>query len=503
MNTLERLKTTALTNPESVVSWLESLEGRGVKWKHSANSNQIVFKTDDYYYKAYAFDGVDKFTSLVRHAFAEVYQSYGIDWEIITIQTDNGYLDIEKRESLEVCTEWCDDILLNYSNTLRLVEEKLCFPEILKQVKEQYRYVSKIKLVRHCANKPEDYAVYKDKVILLDDADWFLYMLDENNKPISARNMFVKINLFEEDYTFTHWIVNPQKITSLSKICDINDKFFLFKRLDIISKESSLRNDFQKMLLNNINILTTNDEDDSIFENMSSIYSPFKKIFYCINTLEGIDYFTHNKIAIRQSDIKNNKSLWDDICYEYINRNLCNIRLYTSFYDTSIEYLCELLNQAKLYSIEPINGFPHTGLVLYVQWNILKDNDLWEDNFNYIQQHYPNVKITVNVILNEPFLQKILHKEIDFETFKNDCKAEILYGTSDDTPKEFFPHRETMLEVLSLYENIIDSKTFFRIFKDKPRFEETTKDCNHHEADCLPYYDSSKCCICDINAMKM
>ena len=503
MNSLEELKTTALTNPESVVTWLETLEGRGVKWKHSANSNQIVFKTDDYYYKAYAFDEVDKFNSLVRHAFAEVYQSYGIDWEIITIQTDKGFLDVERRQPLDVCTEWYDDILLNYSNTLRLVEEKLCFPDILKQVKEQYRYVSKIKLVRHCANKPVDYAVYNNKVILLDDADWFLYMLDEENKPISARNMFVKINLFEEDYTFTHWVVNPQKIMSLSKIYEINDKFFLFKRLDIITKESSLRNDFQKMLVDNIGLLTTNDEDSSIFEELSSIYSPFKKTFYCTNTLDGIDFLTHNKVAIRQSDIKKNKSLWDDVCYEYVNRNLCAIHLYSSLYDKSIEYLYELLNQAKLYSIEPIHGYTHTGLELHIQWNVLSDNALWEENFNYIRQHYPKVKIVVNIVLNEPFLQMLLNGDVDFKTFKGDSGAEILYGTADDTPNEFYPRRETMLEVLAMYENRIDSKTSFRIFKDRTRFDDNVKSCGHHNSDCLPYYNSNKCCICDFNAVKM
>ena len=113
MNDLEQLKNTALTNPESVVTWLETLQGKNVKWKHSANSNQIVFRTNDYYYKAYAFNEVDKFNSLIRHAFAEVYRSYGIDWEIITIQTEKGFLDVERREILDVCKDWYDDILIN------------------------------------------------------------------------------------------------------------------------------------------------------------------------------------------------------------------------------------------------------------------------------------------------------------------------------------------------------------------------------------------------------
>lgn len=503
MNSLEKLKTTALTNPESVVTWLETLDGQGVKWKHSANANQIVFKTDDYYYKAYAFDEVDKFNSLIRRAFAEVYQSYGIDWEIVTLQTDKGFLDVERRQPLEVCTEWYDDILLNYSNTLRLVEEKLCFSEILKQIQEHYKYVCKIKLIRHCANKSVDYALYKDKVILLDDADWFLCMLDENNKPISTRNIFIKVRLLDEDYTFTHWVVNPQKIMTLSRINDINDKFFLFKRLDLIIKEASLRGDFQRMLESNIKFLTINDDDASIIENNSLLYSPFKKIFYCTNTLEGIDYTTHNKVAIRYSDIIKNKTLWDDICCEYVNKNLCGIHLYTSFYDSSLDDLCELLNQAEHNFVVPVSGYLHTGITLFVQWNIIKDNSLWDNNLNYIQVRYPNVKVFVCVVMNEPFLQSVFNGDINLETFKDDCGVKIMYGSCDDTPKEFLPKRESLFNLFEKYKDIFDGRVFSRIYSNETKFDDGIKPCGHHESDCLPYYDSSKCCICDINAMKM
>ena len=490
MNYLEMLKTTYLTTPESVVTWLETLNGRGVKWKYSANANQIVFKTDDYYYKAYAFDEVDKFNSLIRHAFAEVYRSYGIDWEITTIKTDNGFLDIERREILKVCEDWYDDILINYSNTLKLVEEKLCFNDIVKQIQEQYKFVFNLKLVRNCTNKQSDYAIYKDKVILLDDADFFIYMLNERNKPIPTQNMFIKINLFDENYTFTHQIINPQLNMSLGSVYDRNDKFFLYRQLDIITRASSIKNEFQKMLLNNIELLTTNDDNKSIVEDLSQIYSPFKKTFYCTNSLENNNFLTHNRVAIQHDDISKNKTLWDDICYEYVSRNLCAIYLYTSFYDNSISELCELLNQAKLCSIHPINGYSHTGITLYVQWNIIKDNILWEENFNYIKQHYPNVKITVNVILNEPFLQSIFEKK-DIKIVKEDNGIKILYGGYDDTPKEYLPRRKSMLKLFTYDSYIFDEKFSHKIYKN------SGESCCEHHKYCLPYYDSDKCSICD------
>lgn len=501
MNDLEQLKNTALTNPESVVTWLETLQGKNVKWKHSANSNQIVFRTNDYYYKAYAFNEVDKFNSLIRHAFAEVYRSYGIDWEIITIQTEKGFLDVERREILDVCKDWYDDILINYSDTLCRVEEKLCFNDITKQIQQQYKYVSKIKLMRHCANKPVDYALYKDKIILLDDADWFLYMLDEENKPIPTKNMFIKVNLFDEDYTFTQWFINPQKSMALNKIYEVNDKFFLFKRLDLITREASIRNEFQKMLVDNINLLTSKENTNSIVEYLSEIYSPFKKTFYCTNTLDEINFNIHNKVAIRQADIYKNKSLWDEICNEYVNRNLCSIHLYTSFYETSIYDLCELLNQAKLYSIEPINGYSHTGITLCVQWNIIKDNNIWEDNLRYIQLHYPRVKIIVNVIINEPFLQYISDEDINLKTFKEEYNVKIVYGSYDDTPKEFLPRRKSMLKFFNDCVYKIDGETYFRIYRNETKFENDIKPCGHHTNSCLPYYDSDKCAVCDFEAI--
>ena len=503
MNDLKELKETALTNPESVVSWLESLHGKDVKWKHSANANQIVLKTDNYYYKVYAFNEVDRFNSLIRHAFAEVYRSYGIDWEIITVQTDKGFLDIERREILEVCTEWCNEILINYSKTLALVEEKLGFNDIIKQIREYYKYAYKLKLIRHSVNKPMDYALYKDKIILLDDADWVLYILDEENNPISVMNMFVKVNVFDEDYTFTHYIINPQKTITLDRVYDINDKFFLYKRIDIIHRAASLKNEFQSMLINNVNILSTKDDNSSMIEELSSMYSPFKKMFYCINSIKDIDYLTHNKIAIRQSDITNNKTLWDDICYEYVNRNLCSIHLYTSFYENSIYELCELLNQANLYSVGPITGYSHTGITLCVKWNIIKNNDLWEENFTYIQQHYPKIKIIVYVVLNEPFLQSVFTENfISINTLKDKYGIKIIYGAYDDTPKEFLPKRNSMLKFYGVCEYTIKGgESSLGIYRDEINFDSDIKECGHHKNCCLPYYDSDKCSICDFEAL--
>lgn len=224
-------------------------------------------------------------------------------------------------------------------------------------------------------------------------------------------------------------------------------------------------------------------------------------MFYCTNNLEGIDYLTYNKVAIRQFDITKNKMLWDNICYEYVNRNLCGVYLYTSFYENSIYELCELLNQANLYSVGPITGYSHTGITLCVQWNIIKDNDIWNENFNYIKQHYPKVKILVYVILNEPFLQNVFNGTIDINVFKNN-DIKILYGTCDDTPKEFLPTRNSMLKFFNMCESFIyGGETSLGIYKDEINFEDDIKECGHHKNSCLSYYDSDRCGICDFEAL--
>ena len=82
--------------------------------------------------------------------------------------------------------------------------------------------------------------------------------------------------------------------------------------------------------------------------------------------MEDIDFLVYNKLAIRHSDIINDRTLWNIACNEYVNQNFCGIYLYSSFYD-SIEDLRELLNEAKSCKIEPINGYRDTtGLFLCV-----------------------------------------------------------------------------------------------------------------------------------------
>ncbi len=497
MNYLNSIKDAALENPDGFVKWLETLGGENVKWKHAANMNQLILKTDNYYYKIYAFNEVDKFNSIIRHAFAEVYQSYGIKWDIITVQTENGFLDIERRECLELCNEWSDELFLNYADTLKLVEEKLNLEHLKNQVKEKYKLVHKIKLLRQCANKPIDYAVYKNKIILLDDADWFLAMIDINGKQITMHNLFVKVSLNDEDFIFTRSMVNPQRTVTIEKINEASNRFFLFKCLDLITRDTVLRQDFNTMISNNIDLLMSKD-NESCDNAKQELCSAFKKTFYLTNDKQEIDFNIYNKISVRHDDIRKNKSLWDISCYYYEGEKICCINLYSSIYD-SIKDLCELLDQAKVMQIDPIDGYSKTGVILHVKWNILYNDKKWKENLEYIKQHYKKVKIVVDVVLIEPYLEKIINEEISIDYFKNTYDVDTCYGIYDDVEKEFLPKRKTMFDFLKMHKYNIYKYTEF--FKEEYGFEENLLKCGHNNKNFLPYNDSERCQICDWKAI--
>lgn len=493
MNNLDNIKNAALENPNEFVKWLETLGGESVKWKHAANMNQLVLKTDNYYYKIYAFNEVDKFNSVIRHAFAEVYQSYGIKWDIITVKTDKGYLDIERREHLELCKEWSDELFLNYANTLKLVEEKINLERLKDQVKEKYKLVYKIKLLRQCVNKPIDYGIYKNKIILLDDADWFLAMIDINGRQITMHNLFVKVSLNDEDYIFTRSMVNPQRTVTIEKINEASNRFFCFKCLDLITRDIVLRQDFNTMIYNNINLLMSKD-DEACINAKESLCTAFKKTYYLTDDKTEIDFDIYNKIAVRHEDIRKNKSLWDISCFYYEGEKICGIHLYSSIYD-SIKDLCELLDQAKVMQIDPVEGYLKTGVILHVPWNIVYNDKKWKRNLEYIKQHYQKVSIVVDIVLTEPYLNKILSGELSVKYFTETYGVDVTYGINDDSDKEFWPKRKTMLNFLK--DNKYEIHKYMEIYRNEYGFDEELLECGHNKNNFLSYNDSNKCPICD------
>ena len=248
-----------------------------VKWKNY--SNQVVIETPHYFYKIYNTDyTAGLFFSLVREKLAEIYRDeFHIKWDVITIKKENSIYQLEQREKLQVCNEDVidyDDLMINWSNTLNRLEDKLILPKITKQLQDKIKNLYKIKLVRDCVNKYEDYAITKDgNIVLLDDADWFLALIDEDNNWISSEfncyeiltnegyKTFVPQNYYEviqdEDELLSSihipinkWIISQKNKQVKNEVLDFADKReqMLFNNIKVLSSGKYLENK-QKLLV--------------------------------------------------------------------------------------------------------------------------------------------------------------------------------------------------------------------------------------------------------------
>lgn len=166
------------------------------KWKPNGNNSQVVLRTKDNYYKIYQNDKIFGWFYLeVRKAFAKVYQSLGIDWEVKEVYKGNSIYTFEKREILEVYTDKREmsNILRSYAPILQMVEKELHFDIILKQLQTHYPSVADIKLLKNNFNNEEDYAKYGEYSILLDDTDFVLVAIDKDGKAIPFEGLLEKI----------------------------------------------------------------------------------------------------------------------------------------------------------------------------------------------------------------------------------------------------------------------------------------------------------------------
>lgn len=236
------------------------------KWKNYAN--QVVIETPHYFYKIYQSDvGVGSFYALIREKLAEIYRDeFHIHWDVKTIYKDDYIYQFEQREKLQVCDESVisfDDLMINWSKTLQLLEDKLILPKIAAQLKDKIPQLDSLKLVRDCVNKFEDYAITKDgNIVLLDDSDWFIGIIDEDNDWISSQFNAYPILTKEGERLFA-----PQKYleklkygTLINCTGDMMNKWtiiYMNKTTDEKKTILDFCNDRERMISENIKVLKT------------------------------------------------------------------------------------------------------------------------------------------------------------------------------------------------------------------------------------------------------
>lgn len=173
-----------------------------VKWKTCNANNQLVIQTNNYYYKIYESTLANTFYHIIRQELCRIYrEEYGLIWDLFVYKNEKtgNVIQIERRQKLRIPTEddmTFDELLINFSKILNKVEKKLNLKYILSQIKmyNQCKDVEKIKLIRKCGNKYNDYGITDNgQIILLDDADWFLVLLDNKNNILHKKTIVLPI----------------------------------------------------------------------------------------------------------------------------------------------------------------------------------------------------------------------------------------------------------------------------------------------------------------------
>ena len=236
-----------------------------VKWKNF--SHQVVIETPNFFYKLYEEYNYEGFLNCkIREILAEIYKENGVFWNITTIQQGDKIYQIEQREKLQVCNEKLlsyEDLLLSWNKILLQIEEKLRLNKILPQL-DVGSNIQMIKLIRDCVNKYEDYALKDGQVILLDDADWFLGLVDQEGNWVSSQYKSYEVaTIFGVDFIFAPLDYKSrtyQDLTNLAyKLNSPNNKWMLFPKLNHSNNlDTQLINEKDKLLNNTIKILSLN-----------------------------------------------------------------------------------------------------------------------------------------------------------------------------------------------------------------------------------------------------
>ena len=180
-----------------LISKISNLDSIYVKWKsEEASTNQVVVKDDHFYYKVYKLDKyVDWLKYQIILTLGKIYIEKGIDWQLAVVDSEvnNWIYIIEKREKLHA---------LSISDNIPLTEVFRRFNPILEELEKRLELNKiqnslgtefKLRLIRKCVPKFNDYALHNDSIILLDDADFFLVFVNDNEEVCSFQTGFYEL----------------------------------------------------------------------------------------------------------------------------------------------------------------------------------------------------------------------------------------------------------------------------------------------------------------------
>lgn len=227
-----------------ILEKMKFLDRKSHDYKFKEIANQVVVETKDFYYKLYIdYGDQGKYLLEVRKKLAEIYERYGVHWKILYSNCKGRIITIEQREKLKLCDYniSCAELLKNWKKTIDLLRYELKFADIIKQIKEkseavELEHAKDILILKESLIKPKDYAYAPNgNIILLDDADFFLSIVDTNCELISKKNLNVDIETTCGTMCFCSQNESWEK--------RIKGKFDLSKRFFIMAKNNNINND--------------------------------------------------------------------------------------------------------------------------------------------------------------------------------------------------------------------------------------------------------------------
>lgn len=233
-----------------------------VKWKNY--NNQVVIKTPEYYYKVYVSDiEHGMFSSIIREELGKIYrEDFGLIWNVTRVIDNSVMYIIEQREPIQHVDDSIinyEHLLLNWGRTLLKLEERIGLPYVLKQIKEVFPNVEQLKLIRDCYSKYNDYGLIDGKIVLFDDADWFLCLVDKNGNRIIDKNQYIDVTLKTGEFKFSNVHCNPWSMPiRVDELC--GEWWLYFPTQGSDKSIIDFRNDRQVMIDSSIKLLSSMEE---------------------------------------------------------------------------------------------------------------------------------------------------------------------------------------------------------------------------------------------------
>ena len=390
-----------------------------VKWK--SYRHQVVVEGENHFYKVYEVEKGNTlmFDHYVRVALAQVMQEMGINWSLISFERGMSIFDFEQKPKLTVAAPEkisFADILVSISDVYSRVQEILEFDSIQKQLKtfENFKSVKKLQLTRSCVNKHDDYAFIGDQAVLLDDADFYIALVDGDGDVLDVQDQDeIRIETTYGRFRFLKLKRNFNETRENSASPDeLERNYHGWVLVPELVAEGSTNIDTAGT------IVLSNKTTDLVQQNVSEI-SHQVEISALVHDKPRADSFLNEDIAN---------------CDVFIESNL----------DDPLE--SDLYTQLEKLADSSKDVCVHTFLNMKNHDDAHQDFDVWSSHMRAIDSFYPKVKKLTTVILSNDFCERYLEEDLTMSKFSG--KHGTLLEFCPPTDKNSYPTRTAFRKFL-------------------------------------------------------